>query len=65
MDDELAKNLFDRYYRGTNTNERSDGAGLGMSIAKGIIELHNGHIDVESSIGKGTTITIILPKWIG
>ena len=61
MDEEAVKNLFGRYYRGTNTNEKSDGLGLGMSIAKAIVELHDGDLVVASEVGKGTTITIALP----
>ena len=62
MDEEFVENLFDRYYRGTNTNDKKDGLGLGMSIAKGIVELHGGDIQVESSVGKGTKMTILLAK---
>lgn len=61
MDEEYIENLFERYYRGTSTSERAEGAGLGMSIAKAIIELHNGKIKVHSSVGKGTTVVLILP----
>lgn len=61
MDEDFVQNLFDRYYRGTNTSEKEDGLGLGMSIAKAIVELHGGEIDVESSVGKGTRMAICLP----
>ncbi|GIN59229.1 two-component sensor histidine kinase [Lederbergia ruris] len=61
MDEAFIQNLFDRYYRGTNTNEKEDGHGLGMSIAKAIVDLHGGDIDVESTIGKGTKMSILLP----
>lgn len=60
MDEVFLNNMFDRYYRGTNTQERSEGEGLGMSIAKAIVDLHEGIIKVESEKDKGTTITIIL-----
>ena len=53
--------LFDRYYRGTNSKENIKGSGLGMSIAKQIIEAHNGMINVESKVGQGTKFIIILP----
>ncbi|WP_097027969.1 sensor histidine kinase [Clostridium peptidivorans] len=53
-------NLFERYYRGTNTGESHKGSGLGMNIAKQIIEIHGGRISVESTLGVGTKITVIL-----
>ncbi|QUH18770.1 sensor histidine kinase [Alkaliphilus sp. B6464] len=53
-------NLFERYYRGTNTGESHKGSGLGMAIAKQIIEIHGGTIDVKSTIGVGTKIIVIL-----
>lgn len=49
--------LFIRYYRGDCTEE-IEGTGLGMPIAKNIIEAHGGRISVSSEEGKGTTITI-------
>lgn len=49
--------LFVRYYRGESTEE-VEGTGLGMSIAKNVIEAHGGKIKVDSEIDKGTTITI-------
>lgn len=53
------KNLFKKYYRGTNTGESHKGSGLGMAIAKQIIEVHGGQIEVESKLGKGTKISVI------
>ncbi|MED4163403.1 sensor histidine kinase [Halalkalibacterium halodurans] len=61
MDEETRANLFERYYRGTNTEERTDGSGLGMSIAKAIVDVHKGTIDVQSSHQNGTKITIHFP----
>lgn len=60
MDQALLENLFDRYYLGTSTKERTEGEGLGMSIAKAIVNLHEGDIKVISERNKGTTITIII-----
>ncbi|QUG43419.1 HAMP domain-containing histidine kinase [Psychrobacillus sp. INOP01] len=51
--------VFDRYYRGTNTTS-THGTGLGMAIARDIILAHNGKVDLKSSENKGTTITILL-----
>ena len=39
-----------------------EGTGLGMSISYKIIESHNGKIQVESEVGKGTKFTLTLPK---
>ena len=54
------ENIFDRYYRGTNTGEAHRGSGLGMSIVKQIVNAHNGDIKINSILGKGTDIEIIL-----
>ena len=54
--------LFTRYYRGTNTKEKSEGSGLGLAIAKQIVVLHNGEITVKSEAGKGTVFSISLPR---
>lgn len=62
MDAETQSRLFDRYYRGTNTDEGSDGAGLGMSIAYAVVAAHKGTILVESSIGEGTMIKLTFPR---
>jgi signal transduction histidine kinase len=58
--EEELKYIFERYYRGTNTGKKHKGSGLGMAIAKDIVEAHNGVINVESEVGKGTKIEIIL-----
>ncbi|WP_099364002.1 sensor histidine kinase [Fredinandcohnia onubensis] len=60
MDEATKKHLFDRYYRGTNTDERVEGTGLGMSIAMQIAKLHSGEINVESWENIGTEITVTL-----
>lgn len=61
MDDETLDNLFDRYYRGTNTTDSSTGTGLGMAITKQLVKLHGGSIKVHSDVGMGTKVRIILP----
>ena len=51
--------VFERFWRAPNAKEK--GAGLGLSIASGIIEAHRGRIWAESKLGVGTTITFALP----
>lgn len=61
MSPEVAEHLFDRYYRGTNTEQNPEGTGLGLAIAKGIVELHGGRITVASIPAVGTTFHIDFP----
>ncbi|MCP4085088.1 MAG: HAMP domain-containing histidine kinase [Actinomycetia bacterium] len=54
--------LFERFYRADAGRERSaGGSGLGLAIAEGIVTAHQGQIDAVSTLGEGTTITIVLP----
>ncbi|MFC3746090.1 sensor histidine kinase [Paenibacillus sp. GCM10012306] len=62
MDETTQQNLFKRYYRGTNTEESTAGSGIGMSIAKAIVDAHGGEIKVHSAVGQGTEILILLPQ---
>jgi signal transduction histidine kinase len=55
--------LFDRFYTAaTSSPSHSIGAGLGLPIAKGIVEAHGGSIQVESAVGQGSTFRVHLPK---
>ncbi|WP_308634320.1 HAMP domain-containing sensor histidine kinase [Paenibacillus silvisoli] len=61
--EEEIPHLFERFYRVDGARSRSTGgAGLGLSIAKRIVELHEGQIDVFSKPEQGTTISIALPQ---
>jgi signal transduction histidine kinase len=53
--------LFERYAQWTINGAAPGSAGLGLAIAKEIVEAHGGRILVESTVGKGTCFTIELP----
>ena len=49
--------IFDPYF-----TTRQSGTGLGLAIVHKIIESHGGQVQVESEVGKGTRVSILLPK---
>jgi two-component system phosphate regulon sensor histidine kinase PhoR len=54
--------IFERFYVVDKSRSRkSGGTGLGLSIVKHIVLLHHGTIDIESALGKGTSVTVTLP----
>lgn len=54
--------LFERFYRVDTARSREDGGtGIGLAIARSVVEAHGGHIRVESEIGKGSVFTFELP----
>jgi signal transduction histidine kinase len=52
--------IFDRFYRAdsSRSKEKTDGYGLGLSIAKSIADLHGARIEVDSKLGRGSTFTV-------
>jgi signal transduction histidine kinase len=55
--------VFERFYRGEEDRRRNDGgAGLGLAIARGIVEAHGGAIGIESAVGEGTGVWFTLPR---
>ena len=54
--------IFDRFYRGRTTAHGARGTGLGLAIAKRIVEVHGGHIAVDSTVGEGTRFRVTLPS---
>ncbi len=54
--------IFDRFYRADRSRTRSSGgAGLGLAIARRLVEAHRGQIWVESELGRGTTVSFAMP----
>jgi len=59
---EEQERIFERFYRAHATAEKATGSGLGLVIAKEIVEAHDGRIWVESALGKGSTFHVIIPR---
>ncbi|MBI5099339.1 MAG: heavy metal sensor histidine kinase [Nitrospirae bacterium] len=55
------KHVFDRFYR-LDKSRYKPGFGIGLSIAKSIVDAHKGKIEVESKINQGTKFTVLLPR---
>jgi two-component system, OmpR family, phosphate regulon sensor histidine kinase PhoR len=53
--------LFDKFFRAGNVSGDTTGTGLGLSIVKSIVDHHDGRVWVESSLGKGSCFTVVLP----
>jgi signal transduction histidine kinase len=54
--------IFDRFYRVNSDRSRhTGGSGLGLAIAKAIVQTHQGSLQVQSELGKGSLFTIRLP----
>ena len=62
ISEEDVKRIFERFYRvDLSRTKATGGTGLGLAIVKRIVELHNGKIEVNSKMNKGTEISIVLP----
>ncbi|HLZ60137.1 MAG TPA: ATP-binding protein [Ktedonosporobacter sp.] len=62
IDPEGLPHIFERFYRANRVRTRDrGGSGLGLAIAESIIKEHQGNIEVESTLGKGSTFTVKLP----
>ncbi len=53
--------VFDRFYRGDTSHGRAGGAGLGLSIARWIAQVHHATISIDSAPGRGTTVLVSFP----
>jgi two-component system phosphate regulon sensor histidine kinase PhoR len=59
---DLQSKIFEKFFQiENNISNLNKGSGLGLSIAKKIVELHNGYIHLESEINKGSVFTVHLP----
>jgi signal transduction histidine kinase len=58
IDPKVLPKIFDPFY---TTKPRGQGTGLGLSVSYGIIKRHNGSISAESTLGRGTTFSVLLP----
>lgn len=59
---EALTKLFEKFYRvSSDKNRHISGSGLGLSIAKKIMEIHHGEIIIESTLNQGTTVRLVLP----
>lgn len=60
MDEQTQRHIFDRFYQG-DTSHKTEGSGLGLAMARKVVELHRGEIAVQSAPGQGACFTVALP----
>lgn len=61
---EEKERIFSGYYRSERGKPLAKGFGIGLSLAKSIITAHGGRLELESSVGKGSTFSFTLPLWV-
>ncbi len=58
--------IFEPFYRGDpSRNRRAGGSGLGLAIVSELIKMHHGKVTIRSSVGRGTTVAVLLPGVAG
>ncbi|WP_046213505.1 sensor histidine kinase [Paenibacillus wulumuqiensis] len=62
IDSEEQERLFERHYRVTDAAQPTSGSGLGLTIARQIVEAHGGSITLQSTLGQGTVVTLLFPR---
>ena len=60
IDPDDLPHIFDRFYRGDKSRQLNGESGLGLAIARSIVEAHGGKISAESTPGQGTLFTIFM-----
>ncbi len=62
IEENFLSTIGQSFMQGDHGHDREyEGSGLGLSVVKGLVALHNGEFDIKSTVGKGTTVTITLP----
>ena len=63
IEDADVHDVFARFYRGQNARRLGvPGTGLGLTIVQTIVEAHGGEVSLESAVGAGTTVRVVLPR---
>ena len=58
---EDAGRIFEKFFRADDTSTTVGGTGLGLTVAREIVQTHGGTIEVDSELGQGATFTVRLP----
>jgi signal transduction histidine kinase len=61
LTEEEAAQAFERFYRGASAEEHARGTGLGLPVAKAIVQAHQGRISLEGKVDEGALATVVLP----